>query len=259
MANKQIHIILIGGQSNAVGCTDKHTLDEADRSGVYENVKLYQEGNFVPTTTGFILPDIHWGLGNYSEQMGIEYGIGAELNAQETTVGLIRCAHGGTDLVHYWATEFDTIPTNVEERGFCYYEFIGAVANGLRAYRDAGYKPIVKGMVWMQGESDANKTEAQALSYEDNLRKLFTKMRTALNMPDLKIIVGGISTEPPLAPYSDIVREKQRHYCETDENALYIDNTDLPIGDDGWHYNGNEDFQLGKRFGKAIKEFLLGK
>lgn len=43
---KKIDIILIGGQSNAVGLTEISTLDEKYRNGDYQNVYLYQEGNF---------------------------------------------------------------------------------------------------------------------------------------------------------------------------------------------------------------------
>jgi hypothetical protein len=36
-----------------------------------------------------------------------------------------------------------------------------------------------------------------------------------------------------------------------------MDNTDIPMGPDGWHYSGDDDLKLGKRFGKYVKEFLL--
>lgn len=257
MKNRKLQVILIGGQSNAVGCTDKFTLDEQYRNGNYENIMLYQEGNFSPGAMETILKGIRWGMGNNPGQMGIEYGIAEELNDVKPQVGLIRFAYGGTSLIYHWQTKFDQIPTEVNQKGYCYYEFVNTVKRGLQTYRDAGYNVTVKGMVWMQGESDTDKTEEDAKRYGDNLRVLFSQIRNDLDFPDLKIIIGGISTQPPLAPYSDIVREKQKEYCESDSQALYVDNTDIPIGKDGWHYNGNEDLVLGKRFGKYIKEYLL--
>ena len=109
----------------------------------------------------------------------------------------------------------------------------------------------------MQGESDTNKTIVEAEQYGENLSILFAAIRKELDLPKLKIIVGSISTTPPLAPFSDVVRRCQRDYCEKDEMAVYVDNTDIPVGEDGWHYNGNEDLKLGKRFGQYIKDFLL--
>jgi len=253
----KINIVLIGGQSNAVGCTDKYTLDEKYRNGEYDNVYLYQNGNFEPEAMNRIIHGIRWGMGCKPYEMGIEYGMAAELNDSDYPVGFIRFAYGGTDLTHFWQTKFDEIPKVVHDKGYCYYEFINTVKCGMKAYREAGFDPVIKGMVWMQGESDTNKTIVEAEQYEDNLRELFCCIRKEIEMPSLKIIVGGISTMPPLAPYSDVVRSRQEHYCKCDDNALYVDNTDIPIGKDGWHYNGNEDLILGKRFGKHIKEFCF--
>lgn len=255
---KKIRVILIGGQSNAVGCTKKDTLDEKYRGGEYDNVYLYQEGNFTEEAKYKIIHGIRLGMGCKPREMGIEYGIAEELDGIGDSFALIRFAYGGTDLTYHWRTSFDKFPPeSTDDKGYCYYAFVGTVKRGLDAFRDAGFEPTVEGMVWMQGESDTNKTIVEAEQYEDNLRTLFTAMRKELGMPELKIIVGGISTNPPLAPFSDVVRQKQQQYCDKDELAIYVDNTDIPIGDDGWHYNGNEDLKLGKRFGKYIKEFLL--
>lgn len=252
-----IRILLIGGQSNAVGLTPKDSLDEAYRNGRYPNVLLYQEGNFTAESKGKIHPEVSLGMGCKPHHMGIEYGIAQELNDLGGTFGLIRFAYGGTDLGFHWQTAFDKIPQTVEDKGYCYYEFVNTVKRGLAAFREAGYQATVEGMVWMQGESDTNKTLEQALQYEDNLRLLFAAIRQQLQLPQLKILVGGISTQAPLAPYSQQVRQAQERYCQTDPLARYLDNTDLPLGEDGWHYRGKEDLILGKRFGQHAKDFML--
>ena len=254
---KKIRIILIGGQSNAVGLTPKDTLDEKYRGGEYGNVYLYQEGNFSADAKYKVIEGIRLGMGCKSHLMGIEYGMASELNDLGDKFGFIRFAYGGTDLTFHWQTSFDKTPETVEDKGYCYYEFVGTVKRGLLALREAGFEPTIEGMVWMQGESDTNKTIVEAEQYEENLSILFSTIRRELDLPKLKIIVGSISTNPPLAPFSDVVRRCQREYCEKDGLAVYMDNTDIPIGEDGWHYSGNEDLKLGKRFGKYIKEFLL--
>ena len=254
---KKIDIILIGGQSNAVGLTEITTLDEQYRHGSYDHVYLYQEGNFRAEDKGRLLQGIHLGMGCKPHLMGIEYGIAAELDALGGSYGLIRFAYGGTDLTFHWQTEFPEIPDTVEKKGYCFYSFVNTVRRGLAAYRAAGFDPVIRGMVWHQGESDSNKTIIEAQQYEENLRTLFAAIRKELALPDLKYIVGSISSNPPLAEFADIVREGQRHFCETDAHSVYMDNTDLPVGPDGWHYSGNEDWTLGRRFGAYIKEFLL--
>ena len=255
---KKINLILIGGQSNAVGCTMTESLDEKHKGKEFEKVCLYQEGNFTAEAKYKIIPKITLGMGCKPHQMGIEYGISQILNKLDGDFGLIRFAYGGTDLGFHWQTEFEKIPETVEDKGYCYHEFVGTVKRGVSEFIKAGYDCEILGMVWMQGESDTNKTLSQAEDYESNLKKLFEAIRSELELPELKIIVGGISTNPPLAPFSDIVRQKQEDYCRKDQFAIYVDNTDIPIGRDGWHYEGNEDLELGKRFGKYIKEYLSG-
>lgn len=254
---KKIDIILIGGQSNAVGLTEISTLDEKYRNGDYQNVYLYQEGNFRMEDKFRLIKGIHLGMGCKPHLMGIEYGMAEELSKLSGEFGFIRFAYGGTDLTYHWRTDYEGTPENTDFKGYCYYAFINTVKNGLAAYREAGFEPVIRGMVWHQGESDTNKTIVEARGYEQNLTILFNAIRKELAMPELKFIVGSISSNPPLSPYADIVRAGQKSFCEKDKNAVYMDNTDIPIGPDGWHYSGNDDLKLGKRFGKYVKEFLL--
>lgn len=254
---KKLDVILIGGQSNAVGLTEIDTLDEKYRGGHYENVYLYQEGNFRAEDKFRVIRGIRLGMGCKPHQMGIEYGMAGELSVMGREFGFIRFAYGGTDLTFHWQTEFDRIPETVEDKGYCFYSFVKTVKNGLEAYRREGFDPVIRGMVWHQGESDTNKTVVEARQYKQNLKKLFTAIRKELCIPDLRFIVGGISTVPPLSEFADIVRDCQKSFCEEDPYSVYMDNTDLPVGPDGWHYSGNDDLKLGRRFGKYIKKYFL--
>ena len=254
--NQPLPVVLIGGQSNAVGCTDIATLKESDSHGNYSKVLLYQEGNFTAEAKHRILHGVHLGMGCKPHQMGIEYGIAHQLNERISPIALIRFAYGGTDLAFHWKTLWERLPVSVEDPGYCYHEFIGTVKRGLAAFCEAGYTPCVKGMIWMQGESDTNKTLAQAEAYADHLSLLFGAIRKNLALAELKLLIGGISTKAPLAPYSDLIREKQALYCQNDPLARYVDNTDLSMGSDGWHYEANECFRLGKRLGEEAAAFF---
>lgn len=253
---KKIDIILIGGQSNAVGCTDVVTLDENLRDFFYPNVYLYEEGNFASFYQNKVLKGIKCGMGHNPAQMGIEYGIACRLNeATDNEVGLLRFAYGGTTLFFHWQTEYEGEPQTTTEKGYCYHNFLKTVQNGLRAYREEGYEPIIKGMVWMQGETDAT-SEEMATMYETNMKTLFLKLRQELGMPTLKIIVGEIATQTEKAPYSDEIRRIQKKVTDEDENCIFFSTKDIPIGHDGFHFDGNADFALGKRFGEHILKYL---
>ena len=253
---KSIDILLIGGQSNAVGCTFVSTLDENLRNFVAPNVLLYQEGNFAPVFQSKLIKGIQCGMGHCPEQMGIEYGMAHRLHeATAREIGFIRYAYGGTTLFSHWQANYESEPKALTDTGYCYHNFLQTVRNGLQVYRENGYEPTIKGMVWMQGETDAN-TQETATVYEANMKNLFTRFRKDLGLPTLKIIVGEIATQKDHAPYSDEIRAIQRRVSNADEYCVFLSTKDIPVGKDGYHFDGNEDFILGKRFAEYALEYL---
>lgn len=254
---EELDLFIIAGQSNAVGCTYVNTLDENKRYYYAPRVFLYEEGNFADYYTKRIIKGITCNLGNCDFQMGIEYGIGYQFNKTfpKKKIGLLRYAFGGTTLYNHWKTDYKEIPVGPEDYGTCYYHFLETMKNGLSAYERAGYKVNIKGMVWMQGETDAvDKKKADC--YKENLVKLLASFRKDLKMPNLKIIIGEIATQPPSAPYSAQIRRIQREVCDMDKNNIFMSTKGIKIGHDTYHFDGNDDFKLGKRFGKEMLKLL---
>jgi len=256
---EDLDIIIIAGQSNAVGCTYVNTLDENKRFYFAPHVYLYEEGNFADYYTKRIIKGITCNMGNCDFQMGIEYGISYVLNKEfpKTTIGLIRYAYGGTTLYNHWKTDYVGEPEGSEDYGTCYYHFKKTIINGIEAYKRAGYNPTIRGMVWMQGETDAV-DKKKAACYKENLEILLKEFREFLRIPDLKIIVGEIATQAPSAPYSNEVRRIQREVCGENINNIFMSTKGIKIGHDTYHFDGNEDFILGKRFGKQVVKLLTG-
>jgi len=253
---EDLDIFIIAGQSNAVGCTNVDTLDKKHRFYYAPHVYLYEEGNFAYYYTNRIIKGITCNMGCYDMQMGIEYGISYRINGKTNkTIGLIRYAYGGTTLFHHWKPDYKKVPDNIEDYGSCYFNFCKTMENGLKAYRNAGFNPIIRGMVWMQGETDAV-IEERAIAYKNNLEHIFSCFRKELNIPDLKIIVGEIATRSPLSPFSDIVRESQKQVCEKDKNCVFLSTKNIKIGHDSYHFDGNEDFKLGKKFGDEMLRLI---
>ena len=152
-------------------------------------------------------------------------------------------------------TKWGNIPPKfIGHIGYSYKYWSETVCNGLKKFIEQGYNPNIKALVWMQGESDADKDERVANSYLQNLIDLFACMRVELRLPELKILVGEIATNAPQCPYSDIVRKAQADYCKIDENALLISTKDIPIGRDGLQFDGDSDLKLGVKFGEALSK-----
>ena len=157
-------------------------------------------------------------------------------------IGLIPASHGGTSM-----QQWD--PALRDQGGESLY---GATRERFRA---VGGK--VAGILWYQGESDANPTDAA--KYAQRMTTLIQSFRAdfqAPNLPFYLVQLGGFVTEPSqdmLTGWNQ-VREIQRTLPETLANVGMVAAIDLGL-DDGIHI----DTQSLKTLGKRLAAIALGK
>ncbi len=255
---KPIDVFIIAGQSNAVGCTFCSTLPEDFVAETFPEALLYQEGNFSKECYARLQRGITLGYGHCSMQMGIEYGISKALSGRGE-FALLRYAVGGSNLhwewlpPHKWGGQQ---PQFYGHGGIHYANWSRTIFNGISELVKEGYAPQIRALVWMQGESDADKNESIAQAYHDNLKELISAFRATLCIPELPVVIGEIATNAPVCPWSDIVREGQRRFCEEDNNAYFVSTGNIPIGKDGLHFDGAEDYELGLCFGEVLRNII---
>ena len=157
-------------------------------------------------------------------------------------IGLIPASHGGTSM-----QQWD--PALRDQGGESLY---GATRERFRA---VGGK--VAGILWYQGESDANPTDGA--KYAQRMTTLIQSFRAdfqAPNLPFYLVQLGGFVTEPSqdmLIGWNQ-VREIQRTLPETLANVGMVAAIDLGL-DDGIHI----DTQSLKTLGKRLAAIALGK
>ncbi len=149
-------------------------------------------------------------------------------------VGLIPAAHGGTSM-----QQWD--PARKGQGGHSLY---GATLERVRA---VGGK--VAGILWYQGESDAN--PADAVLYEARMTALVQSFRTDLGQSDLPfyyVQLGGFVSDPFPESVSgwNRVRESQRTWQGTLPNVGMVSAIDCGL-DDGIHIDTPGLKSLGKR------------
>ncbi|NOZ23967.1 MAG: sialate O-acetylesterase [Planctomycetes bacterium] len=149
-------------------------------------------------------------------------------------IGLIPTALGGSALR----------PWNPKDKGKpVLYE------NMMDMIRKAGGR--IKGIVWYQGESDAN--SENAASYKDRFAQFVSSVREGLNTPDLPILTAQLSrcTNPVPSKELDqawtVLREQQRQAAKQISNVHVIPTLDLPLSDD-IHISAPGCVTLGQRF-----------
>ena len=152
--------------------------------------------------------------------------------------GLIAAAHGGTTM-----TQWD--PAKKELGGESLY---GAM---LRRFRKNGSR--CAGVIWYQGESDANEQDASV--YEARMKTLIASMREDMGNPDLPFVMVQLSRVvnwgPEGACWWNAIQELQRKLGDTIPNVATVPAIDVTL-DDSIHVSGRGHGVLGKRVAQAM-------
>jgi len=158
-------------------------------------------------------------------------------------VGLVPCAHGGT-LMKQWD------PAKKEEGGNSLY------GSMYRRFLAVGGK--VKGMLWYQGESDANEIDAPL--FHDRFTQFVAAVRRDFNAPQLPFYFAQISRiiTKGTFPYWNFIREQQRLCAAEIPHCRMVASLDLTL-DDPVHVSTDGHKRLGRRFARLALRELFGR
>ncbi|KJD37307.1 hypothetical protein PW52_02115 [Tamlana sedimentorum] len=108
----------------------------------------------------------------------------------------------------------------------------------------------VKGVLWHQGESDANKNGIK--NYDKNLNRLFKSFRKAAGNKNLPIILGelgGFRTDSETWKAMNMIIH---NYAEKHKYTEAVSTEDLTDRGDNLHFNSISERKLGERFAKTF-------
>lgn len=227
---QEIDVILIGGQSNATG---QGYIRNIPKSFEVDTTVLFYYSKYLNRGEGSMI----WsGLCQASEtkdKFGIELSLGSRLQTElpQKKFALIKHALSGSNLYAQWS------PGNREgeEIGKEYLKFITTVKKGLGELREKGYKPIIKAMVWQQGEADARFDAGvdNTQNYAKNLNNFICQVRKEFNQEDMVFVYGEVMPLPA-ERFSgrDIIRAAQIAVSERSNSEFSLDGAFLVEGDD---------------------------
>lgn len=247
-ANK---VFLLGGQSNmvGVGVTSELVGPLAKYSGPQTGVYFWIGGTtgWAPLQAGQSTP------GRFGPEMAFGY---AMHNAfPRDTIYLVKYAVSGSMLADNpanpahesgtWAPNASRIPTQL------YPAFKATVDAALANL--TGKNPVIAGMLWMQGESDAYLT-ADAAAYKDNLTRLIKTVRTAFNAPNMMFVIAQITTAYGSPSDNALVQAAQAAIPGKIAHAAWFPTHDLQRLPNDGHYATQGQIDLGLRFAKPFKK-----
>lgn len=301
---KDIDVYLIAGQSNGVGYTavDSESeqaeiaKDQRYRNG-FDGVMYYGYVECNKDTTlpaNIALRSVKLGKGADSqgktretkyETFGPELGMAkyfADNGIANTNYGIIKYAAGGTAIYDEFTSNMGSqygnwmSPSLVAKygkgsatlTGLCYANFLTTVRQGLKAYKDNGYNPVIKGLAWMQGESESQSAN-NSKRYAELLSTMIADMRkdlTEISGQDLSELLTVVAKIPfkykdvvSSAAYVDVVRAQMDAVAENDADVITIDNDFVTLpGTDNHHYNVPDMLQVGHNFAEAFIEATSG-
>jgi hypothetical protein len=269
-------LYFLGGQSNMVGYgyTDELPIDlrrEIDRVMIFEGRAAFDDDRRGGIGVWSVLEPGH-GFGvetdgrsvRLSDRFGPELSFGNTLAAElpDSHIALVKYALGGSGLapgigLGGWH------PT--DRHGHRRNQFDHAMKTLRNALSEKdidgdGVRDLLipAGIVWMQGESDANSNFETAAAYEDNLALLVRSLRTVLKEDRLPVVIGkitdsGMDDDGSVMDYIDRVQQAQASFAASDSCAELVGVTDsLDYVGDPWHYDSSGFIRLGEAFADAV-------
>ncbi len=238
---RPVKLFILGGQSNMDGCGKGEELPKA--------YKVHPEN----TMTWDNKKEKWVELGTDSFAVRRKFKFGPEIafshllakKYPDYTIAVVKTSAGGTKLWKHW----------LPEQGM-YKRFLQNIEKATTQLADSGVVCEIGGMLWMQGESDAE-TIAWAEAYENNLKTLFADVRKQMNQEDFPIVMGRISIgllrETPWPfDYTKRVQEAQDKVAAEDDNVFIINTDKLKTLKDNTHFNTEAQIWLGKKMGKLM-------
>jgi hypothetical protein len=240
-----IEVYILAGQSNAAGVGDTTLINNVRYEGVQDSSFFYdyktkQWQNYHPGYT------FEWGTG-----FGIEDSFLKEMYSyRHKKQYLIKYAWGGSYLYQVDGPDWNV--NSIAEYNY-HLKHIIRMANDNAA--NAGHYFLVKAVIWIHGESDANNATYSA-AYRANMEAFFTGLRAHLksmsrsyNFPVVLVRLKKTSAWGGTTMY-DI----QTTYC-TDGKATLISTDDaaIAINPDNVHYSTTGLINLGINIADSLK------
>lgn len=254
-ATTLIHVLLIGGQSNADGRANPTGLPTSpvNLQLPQDDVSYYYSTSLTtlrPRATEFG-PEITFG-----RSMADFYAPYGE------KVAVVKYAAGGTNLYSQWKAGGDATTTG---DGPIYVSWQTTIPAGLTALQAAnpGATLVIDGMIWVQGESDLASGAANSAAYGANLTAFIADVRATLGLPNMPFFLSRISSRqtvyslPADADYPNYLtmRSQQASVADSVAGAYLIDTDDaaFTMNVDNLHFGPGGQQALGNAFATALQ------
>lgn len=193
-----------------------------------------QYGNFVNPSGGFG-PEISFArkLRRRDQQLG-----------RETELAVVKVAFSGTNLADDWD------PEGEDKRGACYRALLEEVQAARSLAEADGMTVNFRGLVWVQGESDANANDAP--KYAERLTAMFTTLRRDIKAERLPVLVSvNVHFHEGKNQFMPDIIAAHKQFGHDFRDCRYVDTSGAGLAN-SVHFNSEGTIEIGNRFASAL-------
>ncbi|MBN1393931.1 MAG: PEP-CTERM sorting domain-containing protein [Pirellulales bacterium] len=227
-------VYLLAGQSNMVGRGVCAELDPP-----YDDplpaVNFWNNGSWTALRSGFGFTADHFGP-------EVSFGRAIAEAFPDDDIYLVKYGVGATNLAVDWKPDGS---------GPCYNALKSTVDAALADLRADNRDPAVAGMLWMQGESDAQNS-GYATAYQANLTDFIQSVREDFGASGAPFVIGRITAFYGTPEDNNKVRLAQQTVAELDDRADWFSTDDLQIGAVPGHYGTQGQIDLGLLYAEKL-------
>ncbi len=265
---KRATVILLGGQSNASGCSRDDYLQKNVSPEKYEKYKNGFDNVYINYLSGAKMSGEFVKCATLQGEMdgcfGPELGLADKLNElyPDETFFIIKCAWGGTNLFEQWLS-----PSSFGKTGNLYKHFVEFVETSLEYLVSKNYDVKIEAMCWMQGESDSFSIK-NATDYEKHLNNFIKdvrkKFKSYASDDGIAFIDALIADNPVYWVFCDEVNASKRAVADASPLNVVIDTVSHGLScseepeesPDMAHYDSMSEIKLGHLFAEEAAKFF---
>lgn len=273
-------IILVAGQSNAVGLGVSSELP-AELATPPANMLVW------PTTNGVEWSSASVEAARFGPELSFAYDVAKLYEQRHESFGILKVAKFSSSLRYDWAlSAWESLAADTpklrqlnarlgeinQERDdsamvangtasgepVLFATLVDTVRQAMKAPQCEGGRCRIGALLWLQGEMDAN-SEEDAVLYESELTNFVNTLRSALESPDLFVVISGLAPDlVGVKPAADVVLQAQQNYTamQGPSRAVFVPTDGVTKFEDRLHYNTNGLLDLGHRLAKAYAPLL---
>ena len=163
---------------------------------------------------------------------------------KENELAVVKVAFSGTSVADDWD------PTGEGKRGACYRALLEEVRAAQSFAEAEGMTVNLRGLVWVQGESDANANDAP--KYAERLTAMFATLRRDLKTERLPILVSiNVHFHEGKNKFMPDIIAAQKHVGHELSDCRYVDTCGAGLAN-SVHFDSEGTIEIGRRFASAL-------